>query len=230
MADAYRSPDGTWERIRKSVLEDYSLTGDEARLLNYAAAKPAGWVFYETAVVQETGWTAYSVRKAFTGLHKHGYLIRKPVRDDQGKAVKWNTTLNHAKVIVSDKEAAGQDHNDGFRDCGSELGEHDVSAGCSHNDGYPPGGISTTSEDTPSSEDTSTASEDSTPNPENTANAGPAKARRAVDDDFTDQVADELAEELAADDEETRIINGMVYSAHPLVIRNTINKHRRGNP
>jgi DNA-binding MarR family transcriptional regulator len=106
MDEPYRSPEGTFERIRKSVLEDYTLTGDEMQVLMYAAAKPPGWEFHEGAVVRETGWTAYKVGKAFTGLRKRGYLRREQERDERGRAVRWVTTLNRDVLIAPDKPQA----------------------------------------------------------------------------------------------------------------------------
>ena len=39
----YTSPPGTYEPLRKELLEDPALTDAEARLIIYLATKPDGW-------------------------------------------------------------------------------------------------------------------------------------------------------------------------------------------
>lgn len=176
MADSYRSPDGTFERIRKSVLEDYKLTGDEAQMINYAAAKPEGWVFYETKVAEETGWTRHKVRMAFRGLRKHGYFVVGQDRDAKGKIVGSVTRLDYDKVIAPDKPRS--EPGGGNPSAGSDLHVLDVLPGQIQEDGKPPGGETPTSDysatsDYPSS-DYSEDQNPCTPGPAEPAGAGAA--------------------------------------------------------
>jgi MarR family len=95
----YRSPDGTWECILKSVLEDPALTNAEFRLLLYLATKPPGWEIHVSHLVQVLERTRYEVTKALTGLRRQGYVVDRAARDETGKVESWAAGLRRELVL-----------------------------------------------------------------------------------------------------------------------------------
>jgi hypothetical protein len=79
------SPPGTFERIRKSVLEDPTFTNAEFRLVCYLATKPDGWVIHVDQLAAALGRTTYEIGRAVTGLRRRGLVEGKQARDERGR-------------------------------------------------------------------------------------------------------------------------------------------------
>jgi hypothetical protein len=107
----YRSPDGTYEVLLKSFLEDASLTDAEFRVAAHLATKPDGWELIPKAVAAaldgETRWTEAKVRRALTGLRERGYLTVTQVRNADGTFGEYRASLCRDRTHYG-KETAGQ--------------------------------------------------------------------------------------------------------------------------
>lgn len=105
MADAnsakprYRSPDGTYEVILKSVLEDASLTDAARSVLFFAVTKPEDWVLSVTALARDMGRPLERVRLALRELRKAGYVSVTEVRGPDGRMKRRTSRLNRHMVI-----------------------------------------------------------------------------------------------------------------------------------
>jgi hypothetical protein len=100
----YRSPDGYYDVILKSALEDVSLTDAARSVLFFAATKPernsAGerWVLSETALARDMCRPPERIRRALRELRKSGYATVVTERDEHGRVKRMTTVLNHEKV------------------------------------------------------------------------------------------------------------------------------------
>lgn len=78
---AYRSPEGTYEPVLKSVLEDWTLTDAERSLLLYLATKPGGWKFYTAQLTRIIPRPERTIRRVLAALVRKGYLTKERIRD-----------------------------------------------------------------------------------------------------------------------------------------------------
>lgn len=108
----YRSPEGTYEVILKSALEDTKLTDAEFRVLMYATTKPhepLPWVFHHRKVAEELSWPEERARLALRGLTRHGYMALEVQRDEHGRIKGKVRTLRRELVVPIGYELPGSD-------------------------------------------------------------------------------------------------------------------------
>ena len=74
------SPPGTYERIRKSVLEDPSLTNAEFRLALYLVTKPDRWVIHPRQLAGALDRTVNEIETALRGLRRRGLVAEEVTR------------------------------------------------------------------------------------------------------------------------------------------------------
>ena len=74
------SPPGTYERIRKSVLEDPSLTNPEFRLALYLTTKPDRWVIHPRQLAAALDRTVNEIETALRGLRRRGLVTEEVTR------------------------------------------------------------------------------------------------------------------------------------------------------
>jgi hypothetical protein len=108
VADAklrYRSPDGTYEILLKSFLEDSSLTDAEFRVAAHLAAKPEIWEINPKAIAADldggSKWAEAKVRRALTRLCSRGYLVTTQERSADGTFGSYAAALDRSRVIYS---------------------------------------------------------------------------------------------------------------------------------
>ncbi len=110
-AKPYRSPEGTYEMLLKSALEDTALSDHARSVLFFAAAKPERnrkgerWVLSETALARDMNRAPDRIRLALRELRKAGYLSTVTERDERGRVVRVTTSLNRETVAVQPKTA-----------------------------------------------------------------------------------------------------------------------------
>jgi hypothetical protein len=77
------SPPGTFEAIRKEVIEDPTWTAAAFRLAVYLTAKPDGWVLYVKPLADGTGLKPSAVAAAIRELRGRGLVYDERVRNDK---------------------------------------------------------------------------------------------------------------------------------------------------
>jgi hypothetical protein len=154
----HRSPDGTFEPILKSVLEDQTLTPCEFRILLYLSSKPDKWIIVSKQIETALRWPPDRVRRALQGLRRGGYLTQEIQRDAATGQVRRSVSrLNRDKVVAA--KTAGRAQEGGFPPGGKPPGwlppaSQAKSPGRAQEGVSPPGGKS------PSIEKTERARED----------------------------------------------------------------------
>jgi hypothetical protein len=123
--DGYQSPAGTFEPIRKAVLEDFTLSPSAFRLLAYLTTKPAGWVISEKQLMYASGWKPNMVRMALRELRRRGLVEDAVVRGPDG-VIKGHESHLRRDLIVA--ESPGRDQREenppgGETSPGPDLGE-----------------------------------------------------------------------------------------------------------
>jgi hypothetical protein len=103
----HQSPEGTYEKVFKSVLEDPSFTLAEFRALLYLVTKPDGWVIRESQLAQALGWKPNMARRALIGLRTKGYIKTQAARDERGGFSRHASRLRRGLVIKPGKAQAG---------------------------------------------------------------------------------------------------------------------------
>ena len=125
------SPPGTFESIRKSLLEDPTFTDAEFRLLCYLATKPKDWVIHRKQIARDLERSErHWVVPALKGLRARGLIVMTDERDERGRVRKRESQLRRNLVIVQ------VEHNsDGKRHCcrrqqrcGVPAGQHNSDA------------------------------------------------------------------------------------------------------
>jgi hypothetical protein len=71
----YTSPPGTFEPLRKELLEDPELTDAEARLIIYLVTKPAGWELNPVQLREALGRSPNWVKTTLAALRKRGLVV-----------------------------------------------------------------------------------------------------------------------------------------------------------
>lgn len=95
------SPDGKFETIRKTILEDSELSPAEFRLLMYLVAKPDGWQAHDGQLADALPtMTKHAIRYGLQGLRDRGYLIKGTAVRVQGKITQGGSVLDRAKVLA----------------------------------------------------------------------------------------------------------------------------------
>ena len=100
----YRSPEGTFEPVLKSALEDTGLTDAERSVLFFIATKPEfngdgePWVLSVAALARDMGRPEERIRRALRGLRRAGYVTAKQDRA-RGRFGRGVSVLNRAKVL-----------------------------------------------------------------------------------------------------------------------------------
>ena len=74
----YTSPPGTYECLRKDLLEDPTLTDAEARLICYLATKPDGWVVHAAQVAGALGRSPRWAKMTLRALGHRGLVVHRP--------------------------------------------------------------------------------------------------------------------------------------------------------
>lgn len=97
---AYRSAPGTYERIRKDVLEDGSLPDSTFRAVMWAAAKPPGFVLRPEVMAHELGRSLSWANRALTDARKRGYVVMVEDRKPGGAFTRRTSRLVTDKVIA----------------------------------------------------------------------------------------------------------------------------------
>jgi hypothetical protein len=103
---AYQSPDGTYEKVLKSVLEDTSFTFAEFRVLLYLATKPDDWIIRQKQLEQALDIGVLCAKHALAGLRARGYIEVQEVRASNGKFSKRISRL--CRDLVIKEETPGQ--------------------------------------------------------------------------------------------------------------------------
>jgi hypothetical protein len=108
----YRSKPGTYERVLKSALEDYTLSDKAYRLLMHLATKPVFWVIDPAQIAAELGKSErWWVDPALAELAAKGYVTggaRK--RDSRGRITgRAPSALLRSKVIAPDAEPSASE-------------------------------------------------------------------------------------------------------------------------
>jgi hypothetical protein len=71
----YTSPPGTFEPLRKELLEDPTLGDAEARLICYLVTKPDGWELKPRQLGEALGRSPYWVKTALAALRRRGLVV-----------------------------------------------------------------------------------------------------------------------------------------------------------
>jgi hypothetical protein len=96
------SPPGTFEAIRKEVIEDPTWTPAEFRLVIWLAAKRAGWVIHPKVLADGTGLSGRAVLAALTGLRRRDLVYDVPVRTPDGRLIDhWETRFRRERVVAA---------------------------------------------------------------------------------------------------------------------------------
>lgn len=99
----YRSPDGTFEVLLKSALEDVSISDAARSVLFYAATKKQDWVLVVKAIARDMNRPEERVRLALRELRSAGYVSVTTVRSGEGTFQRRVSTLNRHKVVKAAK-------------------------------------------------------------------------------------------------------------------------------
>ena len=103
----HRSPEGTYEKVLKSVLEDPSFTLAEFRALMYLVTKPEGWIIRETQLAEAAGLEADMARRALIGLRTKGCIETQATRGEHGSFSEHTSRLLRDRVVKPAKAQAG---------------------------------------------------------------------------------------------------------------------------
>ena len=85
--------------LDKTALNDSNLSWKAKGLHAFMMSKPDHWTFYMENLEKASKDGRESLRSAFKELQKHGYVIRKPHQNNQGKLDGWETIVNEKPVI-----------------------------------------------------------------------------------------------------------------------------------
>ena len=95
------SPPGTFEAIRKEVIEDPTWTLAAFRLALYLTAKPDGWVLHAKPLADGTGLKPSTVEAGIRELRRRGLVYDEQVRNDQdGRFERWETRFRRNLVVA----------------------------------------------------------------------------------------------------------------------------------
>ena len=98
---ARRSPPGTFEAIRKKIIEDPTWTPVAFRLAVYLAAKPDGWVLHTKPIADGTGLKPSAVQTGIRELRRRGLVYDEQVRSDGGRRIEgWETRFRRDLVVA----------------------------------------------------------------------------------------------------------------------------------
>jgi DNA-binding MarR family transcriptional regulator len=107
----YRSPEGTFEVVLKSAMEDMTLSDAARSLLFFVACKPELttrgelWVLVPEALAKDTGRSPAHIRRALTELRKAGYVSVTELRSPDRRFTRRLSTLNRWKVAKPDVDS-----------------------------------------------------------------------------------------------------------------------------
>jgi hypothetical protein len=107
----HTSPPGTYERIWKDLLEDWTLTDAERSLMVYLATLPDGWVIHHEHLRAVTGRSANWVRLTCRALAARGILVTARSNNPDG-TLKTETRVRRSR-LVTPREEPGTDHHEG---------------------------------------------------------------------------------------------------------------------
>ncbi len=104
----HRSPEGSFEVILKSALEDYALSSDEFRVVMYLAAKPERnqktgelWRADPRLISYDLGWVCSRAERALRMLRRDTpYLREVTERKDNGRFGRQIWVLNRELVLA----------------------------------------------------------------------------------------------------------------------------------
>lgn len=97
--------------LDKTALNDSNLSWKAKGLHAFMMSKPDHWTFYMENLEKASKDGRESLRSAFKELQKHGYVIRKPHQDNQGKLDGWETIVNEkpaTKKRLTEKPSDGK--------------------------------------------------------------------------------------------------------------------------
>lgn len=95
------SPPGTYEAIRKEVIEDPTWTLAEFRLVIWLAAKRDGWVIHPKVLADGTGLSGRAVLTALTGLRRRDLVYDMAIRTPDGRLIDhWETRFRRHLVVA----------------------------------------------------------------------------------------------------------------------------------
>lgn len=97
---AYKSPEGTFERILKSVIEDADITADEFRVLVFLASKPDGWQANEGQIAAAINMKPWAIKQALKGLRRQKYLVVAQPRCNGGQWEQGGSQLAKDRVLA----------------------------------------------------------------------------------------------------------------------------------
>jgi hypothetical protein len=104
----HRSPEGSFEVVLKSVLEDYAISADEFRVVMYLAAKPERnkrtgelWRADPRLIAYDLGWAQSRAERALRMLRRDTSYLREVIeRKPNGRYGRQFSVLNRKLVIA----------------------------------------------------------------------------------------------------------------------------------
>jgi uncharacterized phage protein (TIGR02220 family) len=77
--------------MNRTVLNDDRLSWKAKGLHAYMLSMPDDWVFYNEELAKHSADGIAVIKSSIKELKQYGYLVRKPMKDDKGKILSWET-------------------------------------------------------------------------------------------------------------------------------------------
>lgn len=77
--------------MNRTVLNDECLSWKAKGLHAYMLSMPDDWIFYNEELVKHSTDGIAVLKNAIKELKQSGYLVRKPVKDEKGRILSWET-------------------------------------------------------------------------------------------------------------------------------------------
>lgn len=84
-----RKRENPFVQIDSSIFKDTNLSWKAKGVLAYLLSKPADWEIRVTDIINQSTDGRDSVYAALRELRQHGYLIKAPIRNEEGKIKEW---------------------------------------------------------------------------------------------------------------------------------------------
>lgn len=88
-----KNPDNPYVMLNKTALEDSNLSFKAKGIFAYLMSKPDNWKCQVKDLENNSADGRDSVRSGLRELRKHGYLIKRALRDQSGKITEWEERL-----------------------------------------------------------------------------------------------------------------------------------------
>ena len=130
----YYSPPGTFEAIRKSVLEDPSLTDAEFRLALYLVTKEPGWVIHPGQIAAALGRTPNWIKTNLPALRRRGWVYDDWLPSPDGRPPKRLTRFRRDLLV---HKTPGRAHDAEIPHDGADQPKQQEIPGRAHDAGFP---------------------------------------------------------------------------------------------